>query len=780
MPTKTMLDAALAYAQAGLPVIPLHSVLEDGTCTCGAQPGRCSPGKHPRIDNWREQATTDEGTIKKWWGSRRWPNASIGGVCGTYLCLDIDPRHDGFETLKRLIASNTELPIGAVAETGEHEGERGRHYWYRVPEGRSPATRANVREGIDIRGRGGYAVLPPSPHPSGVHYEWEAGSIEEAVEAPEWVLELTKEYVEGDSTWTPDPNFRMSKQVKQFLNGDLEVGIGEQREFLTAAARSVLTTGRSVETSAQLLWEGYDGQGGISNCEFHEDDPWTPEDVYSLVSDIFAKPPTTPLEKDFSTDEYSFDDVGNARRLISSFPDEHVIHVAEQDRWYVWDPEDVCFYSDTGSWMRQRWETVIEELSRTAGSILDESRMKAILSHVKTSRMKPRVDAAVTLAKDFVSVNQSNLNSDRFSFAAANGIIDLRDGSLRDPEPADLITASSPVEYDAKAKSKLFESFLKRVVPDKELRTFLQIACGYSLTGIVDEHVFFYVHGRPASGKTTMLEMLKYVMGSYAATADTSTFMRESRRQAGGPSVDLARLSDSRLVVTHEIEQGDRMAVGLVSRLVGGDSITARFLYGAPFEFYPRFKLWIGANHLPRISGGTRSGIWRRMKIISFDEPLPKDERDPALPRKLREPEVASAVLSWMVEGAVKWHEGYNKGLALPEPQTVEDEVTRFKRESDHVEAYAEEALVKDEDAKRVPVGDLFKHYQRWCDNEGRDRRETQHALARKLKDLGFVARSARCDGQIQRCWVGVQLRDQPSSGVNVKGATKRRKGRKR
>jgi putative DNA primase/helicase len=286
------------------------------------------------------------------------------------------------------------------------------------------------------------------------------------------------------------------------------------------------------------------------------------------------------------------------------------------------------------------------------------------------------------------------------------------------------------------------------------------------------------VYGRPASGKTTMLEALNNIMGSYALTADTSTFMQESRRRGGGPTEDLARLAGARLVLTHEVERGERMASALVSRLVGGDAVTARFMYAAPFTFHPRFKLWIGANHLPQVASGSRSGIWRRVKVISFDEPIPKDERDPTLIDKLQEPEAATAILAWAVEGATRWHDLRKDGKTLPEPAAVAESVSAYKRESDHVNAFADEALERVDDKKqRVPVADLFAQYLKWCDAEGRDRRDTQHALARKLTDLGFEAKPAQHGGRVQRCWIGVELKDVAgtSSGVHVRGATKRR-----
>ena len=774
--SKSMLDHALAYAKLGLPVLPLHSILKDGTCSCGV--AKChSPGKHPRTHNGLKDATTREGQIKKWWGPTRWPNANIGGIGGSYLCLDIDAKSDGFSSLERLIEAHAPLPDTAVVATGEFDNVRGRHYWFHVPEDHEkPGTRAGVRAGIDIRCAGGYAVLPPSQHASGVSYEWEIGSIDEVVNAPDWVLSLVPEFVEGDRVWTPNPHFQMSKQVKQFLKGELEVEIGEQREFLVAAARSVLSTGRDVDTSSTLLWEGYNGEGGISNCPWEDDDPWTPEGIYALVSDIFSKPPTSPLEKDFTSDDFSLDDMGNGKRLVASFKDGYLVYVPELERWHEWDEKNKCFKATSDSWLRMRWGGIVDELIRQARQALDEATSKALSTHARNSRMKPRVDAAVYFARDYVHKPERELNADKYLFAVKNGVVDLRTGKLLENQPSLLITRQSPINYNPKAKSKLFDNFLRESVPNDDLREYLQLICGYTLTGSTAEDAFFYLYGRPATGKTTFSEALHHVMGSYALTADTSSFMRDSKRTGSGPSEDLARLVGSRLVTMGEVEQNERLASALVSRITGGDAITARVLYGKTFEYHPQFKLWIAANELPRIAS-TRSGIWRRVKIISFDQQVPLKKRDPLLRHKIKEPESAEAILAWMVEGAVKWRENYDRGKVLVEPVEVSERVAEYQRESDHVSVFAEEALEHADDQDKVPVNMMYAHYKRWCDIEGRERREQQKALARKLKGLGYTAKAARYEDHIQRCWVGVKLLElEGSSGkVTIKGATTRK-----
>lgn len=768
-----MLDHALAYAKAGMPVIPLHGVLTDGTCTCGT--AKChSPGKHPRTKNGLKDATTDPRKIRKWWGQSRWPNASIGGVGGRYLCLDIDANKDGFDSLGRLIEAHAPLPDTGVVATGAYGELRGQHYWFRVPEEHEiPGSRAGVRTGIDIRCAGGYAVLPPSQHASGVCYEWTV-PFTEVTDAPAWVLDLVPEYVDGISTWEPSPNFHMSKQVKEFLRGDLEVEVGEQRDFLVAAARSVLTEGHSVEAATQLLWSGYDEAGGISASSWNDEDPWTPEDIYALVSDVFAKPPTSPLEKDFKSEDFTFDDTGNAARLIASFKRGNVLYVPELERWHVWNEKTHRFETVPEANLRARWAKITEELMVLARQARDEATEKALRTHARNSRMRPRVEAAVAMGRDRAAQPERALDSDPYLFGVANGIVDLRTGELRRNTPEELITRHSPVTYDPDATSSLWKSYLEQSVPDESLRTYLQLVCGYSLTGSTDEDAFFYLYGRPGSGKSTFTEALSYVMGSYAMSADTSSFMRDSQRNGSGPTEDLARLVGARLVTTGEVEQNERLAAALVSRITGGDPIAARMLYGRTFEYRPRFKLWIAANHLPRVASA-RSGIWRRVKILQFDQVVPKTRIDPLFrTHKIKEPEVAAAILTWMIEGAIAWQNRHSAGHPLQEPEVVTQEVAEYQRESDHVNAFAADALEQtNEDRDRVSVTRMFEHYLRWCDNEGRERRETQRGLATKLQDLGYVSKNARIDERVQRCWTRVTLR--PLPGIIVPRRARRR-----
>jgi hypothetical protein len=165
-----MLAAALATAAAGVRVFPLHGITTQKRCACG-NPTCSAAGKHPRPHNGFKSATTDAAQIMRWWSA--YADAGIGAVPGTtFVVLDIDPRNGGEESLIRLEAQHAPLPITAVVLTGRYEDDRrGRHLWFRAPDGRQ-VGKTSIAPVLDLISTNGYVVVPPSPHVTGVRYQW--------------------------------------------------------------------------------------------------------------------------------------------------------------------------------------------------------------------------------------------------------------------------------------------------------------------------------------------------------------------------------------------------------------------------------------------------------------------------------------------------------------------------------------------------------------------------------------------------------------------------------
>jgi Bifunctional DNA primase/polymerase, N-terminal len=171
--------AALHYAARGLRVLPLHTPQDDGSCSC-RRPGCPQPGKHPRTPHGLRDASRDPRRLAAWW--RAWPDANIGIVTGRLVVVDVDG-DAGDAALARFEAAHAPLPATLECATA-----RGRHLYFDAGARAIANSVAQLGGGLDVRGRGGYAIAPPSRHADGPRYRWR--TPRPAAALPRWLAEL--------------------------------------------------------------------------------------------------------------------------------------------------------------------------------------------------------------------------------------------------------------------------------------------------------------------------------------------------------------------------------------------------------------------------------------------------------------------------------------------------------------------------------------------------------------------------------------------------------------
>jgi putative DNA primase/helicase len=428
-------------------------------------------------------------------------------------------------------------------------------------------------------------------------------------------------------------------------------------------------------------------------------------------------------------ERFNLTDLGNAERFVAQHGDD-VRYCYQWRKWLVW--AGVRWERDeTGKVERLAKETV-RSIYEEAAAAESEARRKELAKHATRSEAEARIRAMLELAKSEVPVSPEELDRDPWKLNTLNGTVDLvGSGELMDHKREDLITKVAPVEYDPEASSEVWERCLKTITGgDAALARFLQRAAGYSLTGDVSEEVLFFVHGPAASGKSTFIEALKSALGDYATTADFEAFL--ARRDVGGARNDIARLAGARLVASIEVDEGKRLAEGLIKMLTGGDVVTARHLYKEAFEFLPAFKLWLAANHAPRIRDDDEA-MWRRILRVPFEHIIPKEARDPAVKRALRNPQrTGAAILAWAVQGCLAWQ---REGLGVP--PAVETATRELREEMDPLKDFFEDCCILKPEAW-VLTADLRQAYETWARERGeafvlRGRQFTDRLKARSL-----------------------------------------------
>jgi archaellum biogenesis ATPase FlaH len=200
---KTMgtIEYAKAYVSKGFSVIPLKP--ED---------------KRPAIESWKDYQTRKAAKkeLEEWFGNGSQNNIGIvtGKISGIAV-VDLDSE----EAIQ--FAKENHFPQTPTVKTG-----KGRHLYYRYRDGIRNFQNRDDLPGIDLRGDGGYVVVPPSIHPSGRKYQWVEGKGFEDIplaDFPEWVLVGKPEH---------------KKALRELYKGVLE---GERNNSLTRIVGSLVS-----------------------------------------------------------------------------------------------------------------------------------------------------------------------------------------------------------------------------------------------------------------------------------------------------------------------------------------------------------------------------------------------------------------------------------------------------------------------------------------------------------------------------------------------------------
>lgn len=446
----------------------------------------------------------------------------------------------------------------------------------------------------------------------------------------------------------------------------------------------------------------------------------------------------TPLHRD-QPEEVRFSDVGNSHRLVAAHgADLH--YVPQWGEWLVWDGR---------RWQRDTRGEVYERAKRVAASLFEElprlphDEKKAAAKWALASESVQRVEAMVRLARTApgIPVEPHELDASPWLLNVRNGTVDLRTGEKRSHDRDDLITKLAGTNYRQHADAPIFLAFLESILPDPDLRTFLQRFFGYCLTGAVSEHVLVVAYGGGSNGKSTLARAIQQVMGEYAMEADTDLLL--ARRDAHPTGV--ADLLGARFVVAQEVEEGRRLNESQVKQLTGGDRIKARHMRQDFFEFDPTHKLMLATNHRPVVRG-TDHAIWRRLKLVPFEVTIEREQQDRELPGRLRNE--GPGILRWMIAGCVDWHQA-----GLTDPHAVRIATDTYRADMDVLGAFMADRCVTG-DEFRATSRALYDTYTEWCAGSG-EQPVSQRRLGQALQDRGFHQHRTTD----ARWWLGIGLR---------------------
>ncbi len=407
--------------------------------------------------------------------------------------------------------------------------------------------------------------------------------------------------------------------------------------------------------------------------------------------------------------------------LANTFSAEHVDNLRYCEawkRWLVWDqsrwrPDDTVKIFDLAR----------ATCSRAAALCNGPSKRIASAATVAAVERLARSDRRHASTPE-------EWDADPFLLNTPKCVVDLRTSQTRPNRPDDMMTKSTAVAPGGDCP--LWHNFLNRITDgNNDLKTFLQRMAGYSLTGSNKEHCLFFAYGTGANGKSVFLNTMAHIAADYHVAAPVEMFM--ASRNDRHPT-ELAGLQGARLVTAMETEGNRRWAESRIKALTGGDPIAARFMRGDFFTFTPVFKLLIAGNHKPALRT-VDEAIRRRLHLIPFSVTIPKSERDPDLPEKLKAewPDI----LTWAINGAVEWHAN-----GLQPPAVVTEATLDYLAGEDLIAVWLDDRCYQ-EPAARTLASALYKSFKEWAEATG-ERPGTQRAFSMALESHGFQKEKTR------------------------------------
>ncbi|MFH0965329.1 MAG: phage/plasmid primase, P4 family [Planctomycetota bacterium] len=789
-------EAASEAVRAGLSLIP---PAEDGS----KRPAPHWPpnGPHQSVGVWTPymHQCAPEPQLRAWWGPRLGMGTACGKVSGNLECLEFDDR-DTYEAFKSLAQQADLSDLLAKLETGyvEDSPAGGVHWLYRcrviagnLKLASRPGANGTPEVLIETRGEGGYVILAPSSgpvHQTGKPYIKRAGSfatiprltpterddlhhlaqtfnevLDPAPAPPRtaptvdrrpgddfnqratWSEVLdpygwTPVFTRGDETHWRRPgkdsgmsatsNHRGTDTLKVFSTSTPFPTQGTLSKFSAYALLNF--SGDHSSAARALAAQGYGAPARLQSAP-------PPLPPVSIAPDSPAPPGGLDTLPPFPLTE-----LGAAEAFAAAYADR-IRWDFRRGRWLIftqhrWAPDpsnDVIRFAIDH----------VRHMQQIALTLEDAVVRQRVMTHWLKFDRKVGVDNIVTLAKSILPLADAGDTWDRdpWLLGCANGLVDLRTGELRDGTPADRVTASTGHPFDPQTPCPRWQQFIREVLPDPDVATFVWRALGYSLTSDMREQCFFLLYGRGRNGKSTLLDIVGRVLGDYAHVAAFSTF---EQAQPGAPSYDLASLDGMRLVSAAE-GSGKWLHSSRLKDVTGGEKVNARHPYGRPFEFRPACKIWLSTNELPRVADESE-GMWRRIRQIPFTQRFEGTTDNLTLKDELLLE--APGILAWLVAGCLHW-----QSHGLTTPGAVSEATATYRADSDPLGCFIDETCELTENSE-VQTSDLYKHYLTWAHAHSMNARETLSATSFGRKCADKFIRVKRNYGNvylgIARKWV--------------------------
>jgi len=446
---------------------------------------------------------------------------------------------------------------------------------------------------------------------------------------------------------------------------------------------------------------------------------WLKEDNIKLFNEL------CPRRTDFWTLIGNYNHAETARYFYNVKPDAYAFH--ESLGWFQ--------LLSSGAWkhyekvpsglMTDIWQT-LKKVNKEHWDLLDpakeedQAKAKQCAVFAKMIGTKGFVDGVVAFLP--ANYNDEKLNKkmdeSRNLFAFQNRVVDLeKNNEVRDIRPDDYVCLHTGYDYPVKANPEVrkeIRDLLFSIWEDWSVVDYVLAVMALQLHGKKKYEEFYVWTGRGGNGKGVITELVKRSLGDYFHSIPHDCITKRSDKK-DAPNPPMAKAKGKRFVQAQEPEADDKLQIGTIKELTGGDEITARALYHDPVVYVPQFGLFLQCNTIPKLNK-LDGGIKRRMVIIYFPFQF-VDKPHEAHHRKINHDlkDKITKSTEWRDEFVLMLLDVYKATKELVKPKFISDHTDEYLAENDAVRSWIEDNYTTNCDVNdkhyKLPAEELRKQF---------------------------------------------------------------------
>lgn len=358
----------------------------------------------------------------------------------------------------------------------------------------------------------------------------------------------------------------------------------------------------------------------------------------------------------------------------------------------VLNVDDTMYWYDGRKWVMTR------------ASFLNHLALQA--DGEENSSLNRRKEIASFIATKIYSRNHKWRQIEMYEVPVANGVVDVRDMSIRPHRVEDYIQTCVPWDFMPEAQCpvlmRCLDTYFGGDDQGEAKIAALQEFFGYCLMPHARYKRALFCLGESDCGKSTIPFLLRILLGAENCTAVSVTAMDDERKRA--PL--LGKLVNLLTELTSEAMIADGGFKTLVST---EEPILFDVKWGGVFMDIPICKHVIVSNSKPGINDRS-NGTYRRLLLVHFRHVIPQSEQDTTIWDQLRGE--VDGILSWALEGAQRLHA---QGGRFTDPGA--EEVKAYKAEQNPFLQFVAEKCEIDEEGSAF-MHDLRSQCEAWYGNK--------------------------------------------------------------